>query len=483
MNTAKTEPLVFELSSPGRIGVNLPECDVPESELPKEFLRKELTLPEVSEPQLVRHYLHLSQLNYGVDTNIYPLGSCTMKYNPKVNEDAARLPGFARIHPYQDKETVQGALQLMYELQEFLKEISGLAAVTLQPASGAHGEFTGILTMRAYHREGENRNKMLVPDSAHGTNPASSAMSGYKTVEIKSDERGNVDLEELKAHCDGTVVGMMLTNPSTLGLFEEHVLEVSELVHDCGGLMFWDGANMNSLLGIAKPGEMGCDVMMFNLHKTFSTPHGGGGPGAGPVGASERLAPYLPGPIVVKENGRYRLKMPEKSIGRVKSFYGNFGVCVKAYAYIRALGAKGLRQVSEDAVLNANYLLARLKDVYEPCRDRICKHECILSGAGVAEGIHTVDIVKRLMDFGFHPPTVYFPLIVPEAIMIEPTETESKEALDAFCDALLAIAREAGEEPQVVKEAPHTAPIGRLDEATAARRPVLRWRREAGNES
>jgi glycine dehydrogenase subunit 2 len=331
--------------------------------------------------------------------------------------------------------------------------------------------------MRAYHEErgDKKRTKVLIPDSAHGTNPASSAMSGYQVVEIKSDERGNVDLNELKAHCDETVVGLMLTNPNTLGLFEEHVLKVSDVVHDCDGLMFGDGANMNSLLGIAKPGELGFDVMMFNLHKTFSTPHGGGGPGAGPVGASEKLAKYLPGPIVVKEGDEYSLRMPEKSIGRVKAFFGNFAVCVKAYTYIRMLGAEGLRQVSEDAVLAANYLLAKLKRVYPLPYDRRCLHEFVLSGRGVAEGIRTMDIAKRLMDYGFHPPTIYFPLIVPEAIMIEPTETESKEVLDAFADAMMKIAEEARENPELLHKAPHTAPVRRLDEVLAARKPKLRW--------
>jgi len=472
-----TEPLIFEISSPGRVGVTLPECDVPEAELPEGLLRDELPLPEVSEVDLVRHYVRLSQLNHGVDIGFYPLGSCTMKYNPKVNEEAAKLLGFSRIHPYQDEETVQGALQLMYELQEFLKEIGGFAGVSLQPAAGAHGEFAGILMMRAYHEERGDlkRTKVLIPDSAHGTNPASSAMSGYQVVEIKSDERGNVDLEDLKAHCDETVVGLMLTNPNTLGLFEEHVLEVSEVVHDCGGLMFGDGANMNSLLGIAKPGELGFDVMMFNLHKTFSTPHGGGGPGAGPVGASERLVKYLPGPIVVKEGDTYRFWMPEASIGRVKAFYGNFAVCVKAYTYIRMMGAEGLRQVSENAVLNANYLLSKLKGVYPLPFDRLCKHEFVLSGKGVAEGITTMDIAKRLMDYGFHPPTVYFPLIVPQAIMIEPTETESIETLDAFAEAMLKIAEEARENPDLLHQAPHTAPVTRLDEVRAARKLDLRW--------
>jgi glycine dehydrogenase subunit 2 len=480
-----TEPLLFEISSPGRKAVFLPELDVPETDLPQELLREDLPLPEVSEVDLVRHYVHLSQMNHAVDTGFYPLGSCTMKYNPKVNEEAAKLPGFTRTHPYQDHCTVQGNLRLMYELQEFLKEIGGFAGVSLQPAAGAHGEFTGILMMRAYHEERGDiqRTKVLIPDSAHGTNPASSAMSGYQVVEIKSDGRGNVDLGELQAHCDDTVVGLMLTNPNTLGLFEEHVLEVAELIHGCGGLMYGDGANVNALLGIAKPGDLGFDVLHYNLHKTFSTPHGGGGPGSGPVGASERLAKYLPGPIAVKspisniQYPTYHLEMPEASIGRVKAFYGNFGVFIKAYTYIRMLGAEGLRHVSEDAVLAANYLLAKLRKVYPLPYDRTCMHEFVLSGRlPQAPDVHTVDIAKRLMDYGFHPPTVYFPLIVPEALMIEPTETESKETLDAFAEAMLNIAEEAEENPDLLHRAPHTTPVTRLDEVRAARHPVLRWK-------
>jgi glycine dehydrogenase subunit 2 len=480
-----TEPLIFEISSPGRKAVFLPELDVPAAELPKELLREDLPLPEVSEIDLVRHYVHLSQLNHAVDTGFYPLGSCTMKYNPKVNEEAAKLLGFTRTHPYQDHCTVQGNLRLMYELQEFLKEIGGFAAVSLQPAAGAHGEFTGILMMRAYHEErgDKKRTKVLIPDSAHGTNPASSAMSGYQVVEIKSDQRGNVDLEELRAHCDDTVVGLMLTNPNTLGLFEENVLEVCESVHECGGLMYGDGANMNALLGIARPGDLGFDVLHYNLHKTFSTPHGGGGPGAGPVGASERLAKYLPGPIAVEspipniQYPTYNLEMPSASIGRVKAFYGNFGVLIKAYTYIKMLGAEGLRLVSEDAVLAANYLLAKLREVYPLPYDRICKHEFVLSGPlPQAPDVHTLDIAKRLMDYGFHPPTVYFPLIVPEALMIEPTETESKETLDAFAEAMLKIAEEAQENPDLLHQAPLTAPVTRLDEVRAARQPKLRWK-------
>jgi glycine dehydrogenase subunit 2 len=484
-----TEPLIYEMSSPGRCGVFLPELDVPQAALPEEYLRDDLPLPEVSEVDLVRHYMRLSQLNWGVDVGFYPLGSCTMKYNPKVNEEAAKLPGFARTHPYQDHCSVQGNLKLVYELQEFLKELGGFAGVSLQPAAGAHGEFTGILMVRAYHEErGDTERKViLIPDSAHGTNPASTTMSGYTMVEIKSDERGNVDLEELKAHCDERVAGLMLTNPNTLGLFDEHLMEVCQLVHNCGGLVYGDGANFNAIMGICKPAELGFDVMHYNLHKTFSTPHGGGGPGAGPVGANEKLAPYLPGPIVVKDGEEcdcgcepeepcYHLAMPEKSIGRMKSFYGNFGVFVKAYTYVRMLGAEGLKQASQDAVLNANYLRARLKGLYPISHDRVCMHEFVAMGKiGGAPNVHALDISKRLMDYRFHPPTMYFPLIVPEALMIEPTETESKETLDAFANALIQIADEAVKDPELLHNAPHTTPVGRLDEVQAAREPILRY--------
>ncbi len=473
-----SEPLIFELSSPGRKAFTLPDLDVPPADLPEKYLRDELPLPEVSEVDVIRHYLRLSQLNYAVDKGFYPLGSCTMKYNPKVNEEAASLPGFTRIHPYQDESTVQGALKLMYELQEYLKEIGGFAGVSLQPAAGAHGEFSGVLMMRAYHwaRGDTKRHKVLIPDSAHGTNPASSAMSGCTVVEIKSDERGNIDLEELKRHCDETLIGLMLTNPNTLGLFEEQILEVARVVHEAGGLLYGDGANLNAMVGITKPGDLGFDVLHFNLHKTFSTPHGGGGPGAGPVGASEKLVDFLPGPIVVKEGEKYKLAWPPRSIGRVKAFYGNFLVFIKAYVYIRMMGAEGLKEVAETAVLNANYLRVRLKEVYPLPYDRLCKHEFVLSGRlPDAPGVRTIDIAKRLIDYGFHPPTIYFPLIVPEALMIEPTETESKETLDAFVDALLRIAQEAKEDPELLHQAPHTAPVRRLDEVRAARQPKLRW--------
>jgi glycine dehydrogenase subunit 2 len=482
-----TEPLIYDYSAPGRCGVALPESDVPEVELPPDrLLRDDLALPEVSEIDIVRHYLRLSQMNHGVDKGFYPLGSCTMKYNPKINEQMARQPGYAGIHPYQDPALVQGAMFLIYTLQEWLKEIGGFSGVSLQPSAGAQGEMTGVLMMRKYlYDQGEtHRNKMLIPDSAHGTNPATTSMSGLRVVQIPSDERGNVDLAALREACDDTVVGLMLTNPNTLGMFEEHVIEIADLIHGCGGLLYGDGANLNAILGITKPGDLGFDVMHFNLHKTFSTPHGGGGPGAGPVGCVEKLIPYLPGPVATVEPGSdegedpplYVWRMPEKSIGRVKAFYGNFGVLVRAYTYIRMLGAVGLRRVGEHAVLNANYLKALLQDVYPVSHDRICMHEFVLAGPPKdlqAAGIHTIDVAKRLMDFGFHPPTVYFPLIVPEALMIEPTETESKETLDAFAEAMIKIVEEARTDPEILHEAPHRAPIGRLDEVGAARHPVL----------
>jgi len=483
-----TEPLIFELSSPGRCAAVLPALDVPASELPAGLVREDLPLPEVSELDLVRHYTHLSQMNYAVDVGYYPLGSCTMKYNPKINEDLCRLPGFARLHPYQDEELVQGALFVMYFLQEFLKEIGGFAAVSLQPAAGAHGELTGVLMMRAYQLDrGEaQRNVILVPDSAHGTNPATTTMSGLDVIEIPSDERGNVDLRALGTACQEhgeRLVGMMLTNPNTLGLFDEHVQEITDLVHEHGGLMYGDGANMNALLGIARPGDLGFDVLHYNLHKTFSTPHGGGGPGSGPVGASERLADFLPAPIVTRDPVRtdgdevfYTFTDPPKSIGRVKSFYGQFGVMARAYTYIRMLGAAGLRRVAEYAVLNANYLMSRIKETYPVPYDRVCMHEFVCEGHfSDAPDVHALDISKRLIDYGFHPPTNYFPLIVPEALMIEPTETESKETLDRFADALLRIAEEARDDSDLLHEAPHRAPVRRLDEVQAAKELILRW--------
>ncbi|MFO7743625.1 MAG: aminomethyl-transferring glycine dehydrogenase subunit GcvPB [Anaerolineae bacterium] len=485
-----SRPLIFEISRPGRCAASLPERDVPAAELPEGLVREELPLPEVSEGELIRHYTHLSQINYGVDTGFYPLGSCTMKYNPKINEAMARLPGFTGLHPYQDEETIQGALFLMYSLQEFLEEIGGFAGVSLQPAAGAHGELTGVLMMRAYHesRGDGTRDVMLIPDSAHGTNPASTSMSGMQVVEIPSDERGDVDLGALKAACEehsDRLVGMMLTNPNTLGLFEKQVEEICAVVHEHGGLMYGDGANMNALLGVARPGDLGFDVLHFNLHKTFSTPHGGGGPGSGPVGASPTLVDFLPGPMVKIDPERseedlpfFSLWMPPQTIGRVKAFYGHFGVIVKAYTYIRMLGPRGLRRTAEHAVLNANYLKERLKETYPLPYDRTCMHEFVLAGPpqDVQDtDVHTMDVAKRLIDYGFHPPTVYFPLIVEEALMIEPTETESQETLDAFADAMLDIVAEARDDPDLLHEAPFHAPARRLDEVKAARDLILRW--------
>jgi glycine dehydrogenase subunit 2 len=477
------EPLLCELSIPGRKGFRFPEADVPKAKLPESFLRQDLPLPELYEADVVRHFTRLSQLNYSIDTGFYPLGSCTMKYNPKINEEVARLPGFTNIHPLQPIETVQGALLLMYELQEMLKEIGGFGAVSLQPAAGAQGELTGVLIVRAYHRSrgDAKRNKILIPDSAHGTNPATSAMSGMRVVEIPSDERGNMDLEALGQECDETLAGLMLTNPNTLGLFDENVEEVIRLVHAAGGLVYGDGANMNALLGISRPGDLGIDVMHYNLHKTFSTPHGGGGPGSGPVGVAEHLVDFLPSPVIgIVEDGDedlpplYGLIEPENSIGRVKTFMGHFGMMVRAYTYIRMHGDKGLREISEYAVLNANYLMKLLKDTYHLPYDRTCMHEFVLEGRWPdAEDIHALDISKRLMDYGFHPPTNYFPLIVHEALMIEPTETESKQTLDAFAEALLKIAEEAHNQPEKLKQAPHDTPVGRLDEVKAARELVL----------
>jgi len=477
------EPTIFKLSKPNRKGVRYPEPDVPEADLPQEFLRDELPMPEVSEHEVVRHFTNISQYNHGVDIGFYPLGSCTMKYNPKVNEETARLPGFAMIHPLQPPETVQGALGLMYELQEWLGEISGFEDVSLQPAAGAHGELTGVLIIRAYHhnRGDDDRIKMLIPDSAHGTNPATSAMSGMEVVELPSDERGNVDLEALKSECDDTLAGIMITNPNTLGLFDESINEVCELVHEAGGLVYGDGANMNAMLGMCKPAESGIDVMHFNLHKTFSTPHGGGGPGSGPVAVAPHLADLLPGPVVVQaEKGDektppfYDFAYPENSIGRVKAFHGHFGMHVRALTYMINLGKDGLRDVAENAVLNANYLRALIKDTYNIPYDRLCMHEFVAEGEWEdAPDIQAMDISKRMMDFGLHPPTNYFPLIVHEALMIEPTETETKETLDRVAEVLKQIAKEAKEEPELLKEAPHETPFGRLDEVKAARELVL----------
>jgi glycine dehydrogenase subunit 2 len=478
------EPTIFELSRPNRRGVRFPEPDVPLADMPKEFLRENLPLPEVPENEVVRHFTNISQLNHAVDIGFYPLGSCTMKYNPKINEEAARLPGFSQIHPLQPVETVQGALGLMYETQQWLAEISGFNAVSLQPAAGAHGELTGVLIIRAYHRSrGDgNRIKMLVPDSAHGTNPASSAMSGMKIVELPSDERGNIDIDILKAECDDTLAGLMITNPNTLGLFDENIIKACQLVHENGGLVYGDGANMNALLGVFRPADMGIDVMHFNLHKTFSTPHGGGGPGSGPVGVTKKLADFLPTPLVnmTSEGDEdnpavYDLVEPKKSIGRTKSFHGHFGMIVRAFTYMLSLGKNGLRDVATHAVLNANYIQAKIKDTYHIPYERLCMHEFVAEGVWKeAPGVRALDVSKRIIDFGFHPPTNYFPLIVHEALMIEPTETETKETLDRFVDALLQIADEAKNSPELLLNAPSTAPFNRLDEVKAAKDLILR---------
>ena len=472
--------LTFDLSRPGRKGVLLPPLDVPPAELPpSRFLRSQLDLPEMAQNEVVRYFLGLSRLNYSVDSGFYPLGSCTMKYNPKVNDDVARLPGFALAHPLQPAETVQGALAVLFQLQEVLAAITGMDAVSLTPAAGAQGEMCGILMIKAYlaDRGQSHRRKVLVPDSAHGTNPATSAMGGFEVVTVPSDGQGNTDLAFLESALGDGVAAMMLTLPSTLGLFDPNIAGIAEMLHRQGALLYGDGANQNAFLGRARFGDMGFDVVHLNLHKTFSTPHGGGGPGAGPVCVKAKLAPYLPSPIVEREGESYRLASLERSIGKLSAFHGNFGVLVRALAYVRSLGAEGLRAVSENAVINANYVLARLRGAYHLPYDRRCMHEVILSGSRQRQkGVRTLDIAKRLIDYGFHPPTIYFPLIVEEALMIEPTETEGKEALDAFCEAMLAIAREAEEEPKLVQGAPHTAPLRLLDEAMAARKPYLRWR-------
>ncbi len=471
------EALVFELSSPGLTGCALPESDVPAAPLPEGLARANLGLPELDELTVVRHFTRLSQKNFSIDTHFYPLGSCTMKYNPKANEAAAGLPGWRNAHPLAGDSLNQGAIELIWKLQEDLAEIGGFDGVSLQPAAGAHGEFAGILMMRNLLRDrGQmQRTKMLIPDSAHGTNPASCTMAGFTTQTIPSDRDGNVDLKALAAVLDDTVAGIMITNPNTLGLFERNITKIARMVHEAGGLVYGDGANMNALTGVFKPGKSGIDVMHFNLHKTFSTPHGGGGPGAGMIASVKELSPYLPGPIAVRKGGRYSMSMPSKSIGRVKSFNGNFGVLVRAYTYIRMQGAEGLRRVAENSVLNANYLRARLEGAYRLKYTRGCMHEFVAMG-DLAPGVHTLDVAKRLIDYGFHPPTIYFPLIVPEALMIEPTETESKRTLDSFADAMLAIAEEAKRDPGLLHAAPTTTPVGRLDEVAAARCPVLCYR-------
>ncbi|NLY08294.1 MAG: aminomethyl-transferring glycine dehydrogenase subunit GcvPB [Tissierellia bacterium] len=484
----KQRPLIFEISKEGRRAYRLPALDVEpvpvEKLVPKEYLADSLPdLPNLSELEVVRHYTNLSKLNYGIDSGYYPLGSCTMKYNPKLNEWAARLPGFANLHPHQLYGSVQGLLKLLYELDGMLCEIAGMNKFTLQPAAGAHGELTGIMIIRKYHEDhGEgHRNIIIVPDSAHGTNPATAAMAGYEILEIKSDSRGLVDVEELRKAVNENVAGLMLTNPNTLGLFEKDIKEIAEIVHGVGGLLYYDGANANAILGHARPGDMGFDVVHFNLHKTFSTPHGGGGPGAGPVGVVEKLKEYLPTPTIewdeVEDFYYWNYDIPY-SIGRMKDFYGHVGVLIRAYTYILTLGGDGLYEASTKAVLNANYLSQKLKDKYNLPKDTICKHEFVLAGLkNPGDGVITLDVAKRLMDFGYHPPTVYFPLIIDQALMIEPTETESKETLDGFVEAMNKIADEAISNPEMLKTAPHGTPIGRPDETLAARKPVLSYKK------
>ncbi len=523
--TGTIEPTAMELSRAGRLGVELPRTAdegaassaLTAQPIPAELRREALRLPELSQLDVVRHFTRLSQLNWSIDTHMYPLGSCTMKLNPKVNDAVAAMPAFAEAHPMQPAEDVQGALAVMFELQEMLAEITGLDGASLAPMAGAQGELAGILVIKAYLDSiGNHRPRILIPDSAHGTNPATASMAGFDVVAVKSKSDGDMDLEALRAALEEhghAVAALMITLPSTLGLFDRGIVQIAEMVHAHGALMYGDGANLNAMLGQVKPGDLGFDVMHINLHKTFSTPHGGGGPGAGPIAVKARLMEFLPSPRVVveeaverdpreegrkmKEGGRhgdpsssvllppsptaaqqstYRLNDPERTIGKLGAFHGNFGVLLRAYAYIRSLGADGLRAISEAAVLNANYVQARLRGAYDLAHDRGCMHEVLFSGRRQkAQGAKTLDIAKRMIDYGYHPPTIYFPLVVEEALMIEPTESESKETLDAFCDAMLEIAREAETTPELLREAPHEAPLRRLDEATAARKPVLRW--------
>lgn len=474
---------IYDLRVAGTNAVRFPEPEVEALDIEAlfgEYARKtELILPEISENDLMRHYTHLADMNFGVDTGMYPLGSCTMKYNPRINEAAARITSFASAHPYQPEWSLQGSLELLHELQQDLAEISGFAATSLQPSAGAHGEYAALLVFRAAHiARGNARKKVILPDTSHGTNPASVAMCGYEVVTIPSNAKGMVDLEALKRNLDEDVAAFMLTNPNTVGIFEENILEITKAVHEVGAYAYCDGANLNAILGVNRPADIGFDALHINVHKTFSTPHGGGGPGAGPICVTEELAPFLPGPLVVKnEEGSYSLQDPEQSIGRVRTFAGNFGVLVRAYTYIKSLGAKGLRDVAVQAVLSANYLRVKLEDSYEVAYDGICMHEFVLSAAKLKreKGVRTLDIAKRLLDYGFHPPTIYFPLIVEEAMMIEPTETESKESLDRFVSVMRQIATEANENPELLLEAPFTTPVRRLDEASAARKPDLRW--------
>ena len=480
------EPLIFEMGSKGRKGVSYPKIDETGLEalvsVDDSFIRDPIDgMPEVSEVEVVRHYTHLSQWNYGVDTGMYPLGSCTMKYNPKVNETVANLEGFTLLHPNQPESLSQGALKLMYELEEMLSEITGLDRVTLQPAAGAHGELTGMLMIKAYHTVNKTgKYKVLVPDTAHGTNPASVSMCGMKPITVKSNVNGIMDIDIIKNLIDDEVAAIMFTNPNTLGLFESNIIEISELIHKNGGLVYCDGANLNALMGIVKLGELGIDVVHMNLHKTFSTPHGGGGPGSGPVAVRDVSADFLPVPVIKNTGDKYSLNYDiPNTIGKVRSFYGNFLVMVKAYAYILAMGADGLRKASETAVVNANYIRSKLKDYYYLPYDKICMHECVFTDKNQHKyGVTTLDIAKRLIDYGFHPPTIYFPLVVSGALMIEPTETEPKENIDKFIETMINIAREAQDNPELLKEAPCFSKVSRIDEVQAARNPILKWEKK-----
>jgi len=473
-----SEPLLFEISEKDRTGFTLPKLDVPEKPLtemlPSDACRSDKPdLPEISEPTVIRHFVHLSNFNHHVDKGFYPLGSCTMKYNPKINDKLSSLPGFTEIHPFENEEDTNGAIQIMGELSDYLKIISGLDGITLQPSAGSQGELTGIKIMRAYHEDnGDPRKTILIPDSAHGTNPANVTMSGYDLIQIKSNEAGLIDIDDLKIKLDENVAGFMVTNPNTLGLFEKDIVKIAELVHDVGALLYMDGANLNALLGIVRPGDVGFDIVHFNLHKTFSTPHGGGGPGSGPVGVTSKLIEYLPTPQVIKNKNTFTLSYNKsKSMGRIHEFYGNFNVMVKAYIYIRMLGSEGLKRVSKNAIINANYLMKNLEKYYFLPHKQYAMHEFVLSGNWQKEkGVKTLDIAKHLLDFGIHAPTVYFPLIVSEALMIEPTETESKQELDRFIDAMIKIAQETEENPEIVKSAPTKTPVSRLNEGIAARK-------------
>lgn len=472
--------LIFECSKEGRLAYSLPELDVPKEKLPDNLARLgDAELPEVSEVDIIRHFTNLSQKNYAIDLGIYPLGSCTMKYNPKINEDMASLPGFSDIHPLQPVETVQGAIKLLYDIEQMLCEITGMSAYTMQPAAGAQGETVGLMIIKAYHEDRGDfkRRRIIVPDSAHGTNPASAAMVGFEVTQVKSDADGNVDLLALSEALGDDVAGLMLTNPSTLGLFENNIKQIADMVHDAGGLLYYDGANANAILGITRPGDMGFDVIHLNLHKTFSTPHGGGGPGSGPVGVVEELGKFLPVPHIKKKADNYRFDYNRPhTIGKVKSFYGNFGVIVKAFSYILTMGANGLKRASQIAVLNANYIMRSLSDHYVLPYDRVCMHEFVLSRLkNNPNNITTKQIAKRLLDYHLHPPTTYFPLIVPDAMMIEPTETESIESMNAYIGALIDIAIEAVDAAELLKEAPHNTPVKLLDEVQAARKPILKW--------